>query len=394
MTEYLYEAVRRLIAFDTVSAKSDVAAMEYLAAELGARNFKVASQTLEIAGVTQSNLVAWAGPPRADGLIISGHVDTVPFEGQSGWTREALRLEAERDRLYGRGTTDMKGFIAGCLAAAAQLDLARLKHPLVFVFTADEEVGCLGAEKIGPALKQMLGDTPVPRLAWIGEPTSWLVSHVHKSIVLFDIVVRGIGGHSGAPAAGVNAIAVMGKVIEAIGAIQKERQQAPRVEYTAIFPDAPYDVLNFGTIHGGMAVNMIAEECLLKASYRTMPDVDPMALYREIERRIAAIDLHDYAAGGHRAKIELKPPMIMPPLNSPRGTPLETALFEATGARDSGGVLFGTDGGWFERSEISSIICGPGDFDQAHQPDEFIRRDAFERTPATILKVIDRLCCS
>lgn len=394
MTEYLYEAARRLIAFDTVSAKSDLAAMEYLAGELGARNFKVASQTLEVEGVTQSNLVAWAGPSRADGLIISGHVDTVPFEGQPGWTREALKLEAAGDRLYGRGTSDMKGFIAGCLDAAAQLDLARLKRPLVFVFTADEEVGCLGAEKVGPALKHMLGETPMPRLAWIGEPTSWLVSHVHKSIVLFDIVVHGIGGHSGAPAAGVNAIGVMGKIIETIGAIQKERRQAPRVEYATIFPDAPYDVLNFGTIHGGMAVNMIAEECLLKLSYRTMPDVDPIALYREVERRIAAIDLHDYASSEHRAKVELKPPMIMPPLNSPRGTPLETALFEATGARESGGVLFGTDGGWFERSEISSLICGPGDFDQAHQPDEFIRREAFERTTATILKVIDRLCCS
>ncbi len=393
MSQYLYEVARRLVGFNTVSANSDQPAIDYLRAELEARKFKIASQQIEIGGVPQSNLVAWAGPARPDGLIISGHVDTVPFEGQPGWTRDALKLEEAGDRFYGRGTSDMKGFIAACLDAAAQFDLTRLKRPLVFVFTADEEVGCLGAEMIGPALKSILGETPAPRAAWIGEPTSWQVSHAHKSIVLFDVVVHGRGGHSGAPAAGVNAIAVMGKVIGAIGRIQENRRSAPRAEYAAIFPDAPYDVLNFGVVQGGIALNMIAEECVLRVSYRTMPDVDPLALYREIEETIAAIEPYDYASGKHRAEIELRAPMMTPPLNSPRGLPLEKALFEATGARESSGVLFGTDGGWFAKSEIESLICGPGDLDQAHQPNEFIRRDALERTTPVILKVIKRMCC-
>jgi acetylornithine deacetylase len=367
--------------------------MSDLARELKARDFIVAEQKIEIGGVSQSNLVAWAGPHRPDGLIISGHVDTVPFEGQPGWTRDALKLEDAGDRLYGRGTSDMKGFIAACLDATRHLDLTRLHRPLVFVFTANEEVGCLGAEKVGPELKAMLGEVPVPRVAWIGEPTSWLVSHAHKSIVLCDVIVRGRGGHSGAPAAGVNSIAVMGKVIEAIGRIQEQRRLAPRAEYEAIFPDAPYDVINLGVISGGMALNMIAEECVLRISYRTMPDVDPVALYEDIERAIAAIDRHDYASDHNRAEIKLGSPMVVPPLNSRRGTALEAALFEATGAHDSGGVLFGTDGGWFARSGIASLICGPGDLEQAHQPDEFIRRHALDRTTPIILKVIDRLCC-
>ena len=270
MTEHLYEVARRLVAFDTVSAHSDVAAIEYLAAELRASEFSVALQPIELGGVSQANLVAWAGPARGDGLIISGHVDTVPFDGQPGWTRNPLGLEVQGDRIYGRGTTDMKGFIAECLEGVRQFDLSKLKRPLVFVFTASEEVGCLGAEKVGPALRKILGETQVPRLAWIGEPTSWTVSHAHKSIVLFDVVVRGRGGHSGAPAAGVNAIAVMGRVIDAIGRIQEERRADPRAAFRAIFPDAPYDVLNFGTIAGGMALNMIAEEC-------TPPDQLPLA---------------------------------------------------------------------------------------------------------------------
>ena len=161
-----------LVAFDTVSAKSDLDAMEYIATELGPRGFKSALQPVELFGVSQANLVAWVGPPRADGLIISGHVDTVPYDGQPGWEREPLKLEPAGDKIYGRGTTDMKGFIAQCLDAARTLDSARLKRPLVFVFTASEEVGCLGAHSVAPALKQILGDTPVPRLAWIGEPTS------------------------------------------------------------------------------------------------------------------------------------------------------------------------------------------------------------------------------
>ena len=392
MASYLYDVTRRLVEFDTVSTNSDLAAVDYLATQLEGLGFKVAQQRIEVGGVPQSNLVAWVGPSRADGLIISGHIDTVPFEGQPGWTRSALKLEDAGDRLYGRGTSDMKGFIAACLDAARRIDLSRLGRPLVFVFTADEEVGCLGAAKVGPALKSILGATPVPRMAWIGEPTSWQVSHAHKSIVLFDVIVRGRGGHSGAPAAGVNAIAVMGKVINAIGQIQEQRRSSPRPEQAKIFPDAPHDVLNFGTISGGMAVNIIAEQCVLKLSYRAMPDVDPTELYREVQRRIENLPLYDYASRNREAEIELTSPVVTPPLNSPRGTPLEAALLEATGTHDSGGVLFGTDGGFFARAEINSLICGPGDFDQAHQPNEYIRRESFEKATPFILKVIDRLC--
>jgi acetylornithine deacetylase len=394
MDEYLYEAARRLVAFDTVSANSDRDAMDYLAGELTQHGFKTAIQSVELLGVAQANLVAWAGPARADGLIISGHVDTVPFEGQPGWEREPLKLEVAGERIYGRGTTDMKGFIAQCLDAARTLDSTRLKRPLVFVFTASEEVGCQGAKRVAPVLKEMLGETPVPALAWIGEPTSWGVSHAHKSIVSFGVTVRGIGGHSGAAARGVNAIAVMGRVIETIDRYQQELAARRPAKYLEIFPDAPNDVLNLGTVQGGIALNMIAEECQLKVSYRTLPDADPLDVFHEIERRLAAIDGRDYAGGEHRAKIEVGLMNMVPPLDSPRGTALEAALFEATGARTAGGALYATDGGWFTGSGITSLICGPGDLEQAHQPNEHVQRAAFDRGPAIVAKVIDRLCCA
>jgi acetylornithine deacetylase len=390
MSAYFYEVLERLVAFDTVSSNSDAPAMEFLAERLGSHGFNVALHRINIAGTPQLNLVAWAGPPRPDGLTISGHLDTVPFAGQPGWNRDPLKLGVDGERVWGRGTTDMKGFLAECVTAAAALDIRALKRPLVFIFTSNEEVGCLGAESVCGALGSILGKLPAPRLVWIGEPTSWQVQHAHKSIVLFDVTVRGLGGHSGAPQQGVNAIAVAGRALEAIGHLQAERRR-PSDKFMRIFPDAPYDVLNVGTIAGGIAANIIAEQCRFTITYRSLPDAEPLEIYREIQGRLAALDPHDYASHNHRAAIEVGPPMVVPPLFSPRDTELERALLEVTGTREVGGALFGTDGGWFARSGMVPLICGPGDFEQAHKPNENIRRAALESGTEKILKVIARL---
>ncbi len=184
-------------------------------------------------------------------------------------------------------------------------------------------------------------------------------SHAHKSIVSFAVTVRGVGGHSGAPAKGVNAIAVMARVMDTIGRYQQELTARRPAEYVEIFPDAPCDVLNFGTVHGGIALNMITEECKLRVSYRTLPDADPLDVLHEIERRLATLDGHDYAGGEHRAKIETALLNIVPPLNSPRGTALEAALFDVTGEKTSGGALYGTDGSWFTARESLRSSAAP-----------------------------------
>jgi acetylornithine deacetylase len=392
MADYLYDTIRRLIAFDTVSANSNLEAAQFLADRLQSAGFTTTFQKIEIAGVQHANMIAWAGPPVRDGLMLSGHIDTVPFAGQPGWTRDPLKADLDGDRLYGRGTSDMKGFLAQCVEAAIKLDRKTLKRPLVLVFTADEEVGCRGAELVGPEISGLLGELPMPGLCWIGEPTSYGICHAHKSIGSFEVKVRGRGGHSGAPAQGVNAIAVMGKVMDVIGKLQQERASSRSAAFAEDFPESPYDVLNFGTISGGLALNMIAEECRLRISYRSLPDVDPLELHREIERRVSEIDTHDWAGGTHRAKITLGRPQIVPPLLSSRGTTLERALAEVTGAKTSRGAAYGTDGGHFALSGITSLICGPGDFDQAHQPNESVGRELFERGPEMILRVIDRMC--
>jgi acetylornithine deacetylase len=393
MIDYLDEILARLIAFDTVSTHSDIPAMEYLADHLDRHGLKTALHKSEIARVAQANLVAWAGPPVADGLIISGHLDTVPFEGQPGWTRDPLRMETADDRIFGRGTTDMKGFLAQCVAAARTLDQTRLRRPVVFIFTASEEIGGLGAQRVTPELPHLLGDMPCPKLAWIGEPTSYAIHAAHKSAVTVEIKIRGRGGHSGAPHQGVNAIAVAGKVIDAIGRLQEECRATRSAEFVAMFPDSPFDVLNFGSVAGGIADNVIAEQCTLKMSYRSLPGTSPVALRDEIARRCAALDTYDYASRNHRATIEVGPARVMPAMGSTRGTRLEQVLCEVTGATQVSGAPFCTDGGWFADAGISSLICGPGEYAQAHQPNEAIGRAALERGPAMILQVIDRLCC-
>ncbi|MEA2623971.1 MAG: acetylornithine deacetylase [Candidatus Binatota bacterium] len=376
--------------FDTTSGASNVVAAEYLAGELERHGCRVMLQRYTRAGVAKANVVAVAGPPAAGGLVLSGHLDTVPFAGQPGWTRDPLALTTDGDRVYGRGTTDMKIFIAQCADAAARLDRETLRRPLVLLFTADEEVGCLGAAELARELPRLLGDTPVPGLAWIGEPTGWDVFHAHKSVAIFEVRVRGRGGHSGLPEQGVNAIAVAAKAIEEVGRYQTDLRARPSAAHTAAFPECPYTTLNLGTIRGGSAANVIADECCFTASSRTLPGEDPLGPYREIARRLGTLDARDPGSGG-RAEIVVGEPLYVPSFEAPRGTRLEQALFDVLGRTTSGGALLAADGCRFAEAGIQSLICGPGDFDQAHQPDESISRAEFERGSEIILQVIERL---
>lgn len=389
---YLHDVAARLVAADTVSHKSCVAALEALADDLERFGFRCALHRYARGGVAQANLVAVAGPAVPGGLALSGHVDVVPFADQPGWTRDPLRLGIDDARVHGRGTSDMKGFLAQCMDAARRLDPASLERPLVLIFTAEEEVGCRGAGELAPALAGLLGDCPLPTLCWIGEPTGGRVHHAHKGVVAFDVTVRGQGGHSSRPEAGVNAIAVAARALAVVGAVQAERRERPRAEFLALYPDAPYTSANFGEIRGGTAPNMIAETCTFSVCYRPLPDEDPLGFYEEVRQRLAAGDLRDWGSPERPAAIALGEPTVAPGLLSRRGTPLEAALFDRLGVAESGGLSLCTDGGQLARLGVDSLICGPGEIDQAHQPDESLPRAAFERGADDVLAVVGRLC--
>jgi acetylornithine deacetylase len=392
MSHDLLELTRRLIACDTTSALSNLPAIDLLADWLDSRGFQTRRQRWMSAGVAKANLVAFAGPPVPGGLIISGHTDTVPWREQPGWDRDALVLEVDDDRVYGRGSSDMKVFLAQAAIAARDVGVARLARPLVLAFSADEEVGCLGAERLAPALAELLGELPLPTLCWIGEPTSWEVYHAHKSFAAFDVRIRGRGGHSGLPELGVNAIGAAAAVLAEIGRYQSELAGRPSPEFAAIFPQAPNTTVNFGTIRGGSAANVIADECVLRVSARTLPAVDPLEAYREIGRRLSVLDARDPASPRRRAEVSLGEPIVVPAMQTPRGTALEHALCKRLDKRDVTGALLGADGCRFQTVGVQSLLCGPGDFGEAHQPNESISRRAFEEGVAVIRSIIEQLC--
>ncbi len=389
----LIEITRELVEADTVSHRGNQRVMARLGDRLRNAGFEVALQEWGEGAARKANLVARAGPAAPDGLMLSGHLDVVPFEGQPGWRHAPLALEREGDRFYGRGTADMKGFLAQCVEAASQLDTGRLRRPLLVVFTSDEEIGCRGAARLVPALlKGLLGGTPLPRLCWIGEPTSWQVFHAHKGVVSFPVTVHGKGGHSSLPEAGVNAIAVAARLLARVGEVQQELREAPRADFATVFPDAPYTTLNIGAIAGGTALNMIAERCRFDISYRPLPDEEPQKLWEQLCERLLSEPAPDRGSGQVAPRIEIGAPDVAPGLLSPRGTALARALCERLGQSTTRGAPFCTDAGRFAALGIQSIVCGPGELEQAHQPNESISRRALVEGVDHILAIVQRLC--
>jgi acetylornithine deacetylase len=380
-----------LIAHDSVSSRGNAALMDAMASRAEAAGARVALQRWTDGEQAKANLVAVLGPDEPGGLVLSGHADVVPFADQPGWRHEALRLTPAEDRLVGRGSTDMKGFLAQCLEALPRIDAAKLARPVVLLFTADEEVGCLGAQRLVPELPRLLGATPLPRLAWIGEPTSGRVFHAHKGIVEFHVRVSGLGGHSSVPEAGANAIAGAAEVARRLGQLQAERRANPSARFAALFPEAPYTTFNLGTIRGGSATNMIPESCTLAVSYRPLPDEDALAFWREASERLLGAPLRD--PGSERAlEVEVLPALAAPGSLAARGTSLEHALCDAFGQRDVGGAPYCTDAGRFAAAGIDSLICGPGDLAEAHQPNESISRRALADGVEPIVAIASKLC--
>ena len=383
--------LRDLIAHDSVSANGNRALMAELAQRCEDSGARVALQEWGEGATAKANLVASLGPAVPGGIILSGHADVVPFAEQPGWTREPLRLSAEGERLYARGTSDMKGFLAQCLAALPRIAADELERPLVLLFTADEEIGCLGAQRLVPELARLLGEMPPPKLAWIGEPTSGRVFHAHKGVVSFRVQIAGRGGHSSVPEAGANAIAGAAEAAIRLGRLQAELRARWSARFAALFPEAPYATLNLGTIHGGSASNMIAESCTLLVSYRPLPDEDPLAIWREARARLLAEPLRDPGSELPLA-VDVLPATAAPGLLTPRGTPLERELLAQFGGSEVGGAPYCTDAGRFAVAGIDSLICGPGDLAEAHQPNESISRKALSAGVEPIVAIVSRMC--
>jgi len=368
----LWEVSHRLVGFNTVSAYSNVDAAEYLANLLEESGFAVRLLKETVQDVEKAMVLAWAGPEVPGGLIISGHIDVVPFDGQPGWTSDPLVMHTDGQRIFGRGVSDMKVFLAQAILAAKRHPLNTLKRPLMYIFTCDEEIAGQGAGRLIKALPHLFDGYPLPSVALIGEPTNFDIFPAHKGYAVFDICVRGKAGHSSAPSNGLNSIEKMAEVIQLLHETNHTLQRQASPENTLLFPESPSSVFNCAVINGGLAANMIPEACRLTVSIRIAPgdqiEEILMRLQEQLENGIAK----SMKARGPEYGIFIEDAIVTPPMLSPVDSEFCHFLSQVMGKPIDRGVPYATDGGQFQRIGISSYICGPGLLAEAHQPNESI----------------------
>ena len=358
------EILEHLVAFDTVSAHSNLELIDWVAAYLD-RLGVATTRSSVFAG--KANLSATIGPAERGGVLLSGHTDVVPVAGQE-WHSDPFRLTEDNGRLYGRGSADMKGFIALVLALVPEMTQRALKVPLHLAFTHDEETGCFGAPALIGALPTGMAR---PMLAIIGEPTSMRIANAQKGCSFFRTRIIGHEGHSSAPDRGVNAISAAAEIIAEIGRLHAEARGRARPDSGF---DPPHTTLSVGTIAGGTAVNIIARDCAFDWDLRTLPDEDATALKARIDRFIAADLLPRMRAGYREAAVETETIVAVPPLVPVAGSPAEALARLLTGANTTTTVSFASEAGLYQQAGIPAIVCGPGSIDVAHKPDEFITR--------------------
>jgi len=358
------ELLERLVAFDTTSARSNLPLIDWIADFLDRHGI---AATRSSAGDGKANLFATIGPPGAGGVILSGHTDVVPVAGQE-WHSDPFRLTERDGRLHGRGSADMKGFIALCLALVPEAAARPLRTPLHLALTHDEETGCFGAPALIRALPQGLAR---PRLAIVGEPTSMQVANRQKGCAFFRTRIVGLEGHSSAPERGVNAIVAATEIIAEIGRLAEQARRRGRPDNGF---DPPHTTLSVGTIAGGSAVNIIARDCAFDWDLRSLPEEDAAALKAEIDRFVAADLLPRMRRVFPQAAVETDTVVAVPPLVAMADSPAEALARHLTGANTTTTVSFASEAGLYQQAGIPAIVCGPGSIAVAHKPDEFITR--------------------
>lgn len=371
----------RLIAFDTTSRNPNRALIDWIAGLLRDAGAQVTLLPDDTGG--KANLYATVGPGDRAGICLSGHTDVVPVDGQD-WTRPPFRLSRADGKLYGRGTCDMKGFVAAALSAAltAPRDLAT---PLHLAFSYDEEIGCIGVR----SLIDMLATAPVkPLFCIVGEPTSMHVATGHKGKMAARVTCHGIEGHSALAPFATNAIYMATDLIGEIRVIQARLAEdgAQDSDY-----DVPYTTLHVGTINAGTALNIVPNRAEFLFEIRTIAQDDPDALLAGIR---AAADRISAATGADAASIEITPTANTYPglATDPGADVVSFVKALAGGANDTIKVAFGTEGGLFSATAgIPTVVCGPGSMAQGHKPDEFVTESQLAACDAMLARLVDRL---
>ncbi len=371
------ETIKQLIAFDTTSREPNLSLIGFVQEHLeeaGAR-----CRLTYDAAKNKANLFASFGPDEDGGIVLSGHTDVVPVDGQD-WSSDPFKAQVRDGMLYGRGSADMKGFIGTALSLAGTIATTKLARPLHFAFSYDEEVGCIGVRGL---LADLAGAGIKPDLAIIGEPTLMHVVGAHKAGAVLHTRCHGREGHSSKPHLGANAVMMAGEFIAYLQALGEELKDDRDPRF-----DPPYTTLQANMIAGGTAVNVLARECKLTWEYRALPDRDTDALVRRIANHVETEILPKYKAGWPDARFETKVHASYPGLTFHDNSPAVALAQDLSGANSIEAVSYGTEAGLFQDAGISAVVCGPGSIDQAHKADEFVALSELEACEKFLRKVI------
>jgi len=357
------ELLETLIGFDTVSRNSNLGLIEWMRDYL--KRLGAASRLSYDATKKKANLFATLGEPREPGLALCGHTDVVPVDGQS-WDSDPFKALEREDRIYGRGSADMKGFIACTLAAAPMFLEAPLKRPVHLAYTYDEEIGCLGA----PVLLRDLQAVGTPLAGCIvGEPTGMQVMIGHKGLRVYRCSVRGLEAHSSLAPSGVNAIEYAARLIARIHEIALElRERGPRDDSFSV----PHVTMNTGTIKGGTASNIVPRDCEFRFDLRTLPGLDADEPVERVRRFASDTLLAEMRRVFTEADIRIELEEDAPFLDTGAEDRMTYLGMRLSGNARLGRAPFATDGGHFHRAGVPTIVIGPGSIDQAHKPNEYI----------------------
>lgn len=368
-----------LVGFDTTSSGSNLALISYVEQYLATHG--VRSERIVNASGTKANLVATIGPGKDGGVVLSGHTDVVPVTHQP-WSSDPFELTRRGDRLYGRGTSDMKAFIALALAAVPELQRAPLRRPLHLAFSYDEEIGCLGA----PHMIQHIVDAGFRPLAIIvGEPTEMSIVNSHKSMNVYEIAIRGREAHSSLVHEGVSANMIAIDLLAILSRIAKTEAQQHR---DARF-EPQWSTLTVGTIHGGTAPNILARECRFVFDLRCIPGREAKDVLAEFWSAVSTADAKLKAAGPDMG-IAVRTLAEIPGLHYEQNGAAERLCARLQGLEDPGtAVPYGAEAGQFQAAGFSTVICGPGSIAQAHKPDEFIEIAQIEAGARFMSRLID-----
>lgn len=380
-TSSTLDLLRQIIEFDTVSRHSNLAMIEWIRDYLG--RYGIESTLIFDATGKKANLYATIGSPDRPGLLLSGHTDVVPVDGQN-WSTDPFELVEKDGRLFGRGTSDMKSFLAVVLAQVPAFASAVSSTPINLAFTYDEEVGCQGA----PSLLEHIASLPTrPRYCVIGEPTNMKVITAHKGNKRYRCEVHGHESHSALAHRGVNAVEIAADLVYRLRTMA--RQRAEFGPFDRDF-DPPYTTIHTGTIHGGTAMNIVPKDCVFEFEFRYIPGDDPLK-YLALLKEQAAVLEKEMTGVSADARIDFVFKSQYPALSTEESAEITSVAKSLSGSNATGKISFGTEGGLFQEAGLPTVICGPGSIEQAHKPDEWIYLDQIALCEAFMQRLVDRL---